>query len=39
MFELVPVINSMKDKTIPVSSLSAETFDFLKKHIGLKPWR
>jgi cysteinyl-tRNA synthetase len=35
MFELVPVINSMKDKTIPVSSLSAETFEFLKKQFSL----
>jgi cysteinyl-tRNA synthetase len=26
MFEVVPVINSMKDKTIPVSALSKETF-------------
>ena len=31
MFELVPVINSMKDKTIAVSSLSAETFYTLQK--------
>jgi cysteinyl-tRNA synthetase len=31
MFELVPVINSMKDKTIPVSSISAETFALLQK--------
>jgi len=30
LFELVPVINSMKDRTIPVSALSAETFDLLK---------
>jgi cysteinyl-tRNA synthetase len=35
MFELVPVINSMKDKTIPVSSLSAETFEFLKKQFSV----
>jgi cysteinyl-tRNA synthetase len=35
MFELVPVINSMKDKTISVSSVSAETFEFLKKQFGL----
>jgi cysteinyl-tRNA synthetase len=33
MFELVPVINSMKDKTIPVSALSKETFDLLKKQM------
>jgi len=31
MFELVPIINSMKDKTIPVSSLSKETFELLQK--------
>src|SRR5690242_1035745 len=30
MFELVPVINSMKDRTIPVSSLSKETFELLQ---------
>jgi cysteinyl-tRNA synthetase len=30
MFELVPVINSMKDKTIPVSALSGETFKLLQ---------
>lgn len=30
MFELTPVINSMKDKTIPVSSLSKETFELLQ---------
>ncbi|HEY6503568.1 MAG TPA: cysteine--tRNA ligase [Chitinophagaceae bacterium] len=30
IFELVPVINSMKDKTIPVSALSKETFELLK---------
>lgn len=35
MFELVPVINSMKDKTIPVSALSAETFALLKKQFKL----
>jgi cysteinyl-tRNA synthetase len=29
MFELVPVINSMKDKTIPVSALSPGTFSLL----------
>ena len=33
MFELVPLINSMKDKTIPVSSLSKETFDLLQKQM------
>lgn len=30
MFELVPVINSMKDKTIPVAALSQETFELLQ---------
>lgn len=30
LFELVPVINSMKDKTIPVSALSKETFELLQ---------
>lgn len=29
MFELVPMINSMKDKTIPVTALSAATFERL----------
>ena len=33
MFELVPVINSMKDKIIPVSALSKETFELLQKKI------
>ena len=33
MFELVPVINSMKDKTISVSALSKETFDLLQKQM------
>jgi cysteinyl-tRNA synthetase len=33
MFELVPVINSMKDKIIPVSTLSKETFDLLQKQM------
>ena len=31
MFELVSIINSMKDKTIPVSALSKQTFDLLQK--------
>jgi cysteinyl-tRNA synthetase len=35
MFELVPVINSMKDKTIPVSALSAKTFELLQKQMKL----
>ena len=30
MFEVVPVINSMKDKTIAVSALSKETFELLQ---------
>ena len=33
IFELVPVINSMKDKMIPVSALSKETFALLQGHI------
>lgn len=33
MFELVPVINSMKDKTIQVSALSAETFSLLQQQM------
>jgi cysteinyl-tRNA synthetase len=33
MFELVPVINSMKDKTIPVSALSKGTFGLLQKQM------
>ena len=33
MFELVPLINSMKDKTIPVSSLSKETFGLIQKQM------
>ena len=35
MFEIVPVINSMKDKTIPVAALSKETFDLLQKQMKL----
>ncbi len=34
MFELVPVINSMKDKIIPVTALSPSTFELLKKQFG-----
>ena len=30
MFELVPVINSMKDKTIPVNAISEKTFALLQ---------
>jgi len=33
MFELVPTINSMKDKVIPVSALSKETFELLQKQM------
>lgn len=33
MFELVPIINSMKDKTIPVSAISKQTFELLKKQM------
>jgi cysteinyl-tRNA synthetase len=36
MFELVPVINSMKDKTIPVSAISGKTLDWLQKQF--KTW-
>src|SRR5687767_7308439 len=35
LFELVPVINSMKDKTIPVSALSGETFALLQKQFKI----
>lgn len=35
MFELVPVINSMKDKIIPVISLSKETFELLQKQFSV----
>jgi len=35
MFELVPVINSMKDKTIPLSALSKATFDLLQKQMKI----
>lgn len=30
MFEIVPLINSMKDRTMPVSALSEETFELLQ---------
>jgi cysteinyl-tRNA synthetase len=36
MFELVPVINSIKDKIIPVSALSKETFELLQTK--MKTW-
>jgi cysteinyl-tRNA synthetase len=35
MFEIVPVINSMKDRTIPVSALSTETFHLLQKQMKI----
>ena len=35
LFEIVPVINSMKDKTIPVSALSKETFELLQTKLKL----
>ncbi len=35
MFELVPVINSMKDKIIPVTSLSKQTFELLQKQFSV----
>jgi len=33
MFELVPVINSMKDKTIPFSALSKGTFEMMQRQM------
>jgi cysteinyl-tRNA synthetase len=36
MFELVPIINAMKDKTIPVSAISAKTFEILQSKF--KTW-
>jgi cysteinyl-tRNA synthetase len=33
IFELVPVINSMKDNTIPVSALSKETFEKMQSEL------
>lgn len=35
IFELIHIINSMKDKTIPVSALSEETFGLLKSQLKL----
>jgi len=35
MFELVPVINSMKDKTIAVTALSKDTFELLQKQFKI----
>jgi cysteinyl-tRNA synthetase len=36
MFELVPIINSMKDKTIPVSAISPATLELLQQK--MKTW-
>lgn len=35
LFELVPVINSIRDKIIPVSALSADTFTLLQRQLKL----
>ncbi len=35
MFELVPVINSMKDKTIPLTAISMQTFRLLKDKMSV----
>jgi len=35
MFELVPVINSMRDKTIPVFALSKQTFEILQRQMKI----
>jgi len=35
MFELVPVINSIRDKIIPVAALSKETFESLQKQMKI----
>jgi cysteinyl-tRNA synthetase len=35
MFELVPVINSIKDKIIPIGALSKNTFDLLQKQMKI----
>ncbi len=35
MFELAPVINSMKDKTIPVSALSKDTFEWMQSKMKI----
>ncbi|HQV06620.1 MAG TPA: cysteine--tRNA ligase, partial [Chitinophagaceae bacterium] len=36
LFDIVPIINSMYDQTIPVAALSKKTFDFLQKN--MKEW-
>lgn len=33
LFELVPVVNSIKDKIIPAAAISAETFSLLQKQL------
>lgn len=35
LFELVPVINSLKDKSIPIEALGAETFNLLKEKLKI----
>ncbi len=35
MFEIVPVINSMNDKTIPVAALSRKTFEQLQRQMKI----
>jgi cysteinyl-tRNA synthetase len=35
LFELVPVINSMKDKTIAVSAIAPDTFELLKTQLKI----
>jgi cysteinyl-tRNA synthetase len=35
MFELAPVINSIKDKIIPVTALSKQTFELLQKQFSV----
>ena len=35
MFELVPVINSMKDKIIPINTLSKKTFELLQQQFKI----
>ena len=36
LFDIVPIINSMYDQTIPAAALSKKTFDFLQKN--MKEW-
>ncbi|HET9057459.1 MAG TPA: cysteine--tRNA ligase [Chitinophagaceae bacterium] len=35
LFELAPIINSMKDKIIPITALSKKTFEMLQKQMKL----